>query len=49
MTKPELINQITEDANLTKADAGKALDATLNVAFDYNEYINAYGLEQRYK
>ncbi len=49
MTKSELIDQIADNANLTKVDAGKALEATLNAAFDYNEYIKAYGLEQRYK
>ncbi len=30
MTKTELINQISEDTNLTKADAGRAFDVTLN-------------------
>ncbi len=30
MTKTELINQISEDTNLTKIDIGKALDITLN-------------------
>ncbi len=49
VTKTELINQIAEDTGLTKIDAGNVLDVTLNVAFDYNEYIKAYGLEQRYK
>ncbi len=49
MTKTELINQVAEDTGLTKINAGRALDVTLNVAFDYNEYIKAYGLEQRYK
>ncbi len=34
MTKTELINQISEDTNLTKIDAGKALDATLNTIID---------------
>jgi len=29
MNKSELINAIAESANLTKADAGKALDATI--------------------
>ncbi len=30
MTKLELIDQIASNADLTKADAGKALDATVN-------------------
>ncbi|NCD40654.1 MAG: HU family DNA-binding protein [Bacteroidia bacterium] len=30
MNKAELIDAITKDANLTKADAGKALDAFVN-------------------
>ncbi len=30
MTKAELINKIAEETDLTKADDGKALDATLN-------------------
>ncbi len=34
MTKTELINQMAENSNLTKADAGKALDATLNTIMD---------------
>ncbi len=30
MTKAELVNAIARDADLTKAQAGKALDATVN-------------------
>ncbi|MBO4793677.1 MAG: HU family DNA-binding protein, partial [Deltaproteobacteria bacterium] len=30
MTKAELVNAIAKDADLTKAQAGKALDATVN-------------------
>ncbi len=30
MTKIELINQIADDTNLTKADVGKVLDVTIN-------------------
>ncbi len=34
MTKTELIDQISEDTNLTKADAGKVLDVTINTIID---------------
>ncbi len=34
MTKTELINQVAEDTGLTKIDAGKALDATINTIVD---------------
>ncbi len=34
MTKTELINQVAEDTGLTKIDAGRALDATLNTIID---------------
>ncbi len=30
MTKTELINQVAEDTGLTKIEAGRALDATIN-------------------
>ncbi len=34
MTKTELINQVTEDTNLTKIDVGKVLDVTINTIID---------------
>ncbi len=34
MTKAELINEIAENADLSKADAGKVLDAALNAIMD---------------
>ncbi len=34
MTKTELINQVAEDTNLTKIDAGKVLDVTINTIID---------------
>ncbi len=34
MTKTELINQIAEDTSLTKIDAGKVIDVTINTIID---------------
>ncbi len=34
MTKTELINQVAENAGLTKIDVGRALDATINAIID---------------
>ncbi len=34
MTKTELINQVAENAGLTKIDAGKVLDVTINTIID---------------
>ncbi len=34
MTKTELIDQIAEDTGLTKIDASKALDTTINTIID---------------
>ncbi len=34
MTKTELINQVADDTNLTKADVGKVLDVTINTIID---------------
>ncbi len=34
MTKTKLIDQIAEDTGLTKIDAGKVLEATLNTIID---------------
>ncbi len=43
MTKTELINQVAEDTGLTKIDAGKVLDVTLNTIIDDSEKVTLTG------